>query len=250
MYALYLLPILINSAIAQSTTLYLNLLWPPEKTLTLQASDATATTFEKICPTTTDTTTTSTSIVPPTYNGVGQLLRDVFHEHGTNSTSAPSEMSAYEASILSRYWREESTALYETIPESERGGCVPFTLFQGPETWGFQLTRTDEAGATGVIRSGDCSWKGAFTTASLTCDAYVDMPGLSHASQSGVSVLGHDELRSSLTAFAVATIVTGTATVTGSDAAPRSTAPAPSVPIPTAAMVIAGGAAGIFAVAF
>jgi hypothetical protein len=66
MFVLIIASLLVCTVTAQSpatysTTTYLQLQWIAEKTLTLMSSDATATTYEKICPTTTTTTTTTTS---------------------------------------------------------------------------------------------------------------------------------------------------------------------------------------------
>jgi hypothetical protein len=144
--------------------------------------------------------------------------------------------------------REDSTALYETIPTSDYENCVPFTLIQGPETWGFHLTIAESGLWT---KNGDCTWKGAFTTASLTC--YADLAGtaLLSGTLTETTTLGHEELRSS-TAFAVATIVTAEATG-GSSTGPaktQSTGLAPSVALPTGGMALVGAAAGILAAAW
>ncbi|KAF2846199.1 hypothetical protein T440DRAFT_472047 [Plenodomus tracheiphilus IPT5] len=180
---------------AQSTTLYLNLLWIPQPTLTLVSSDATATTFEKGCPFT--IISTSTSSPTPTSS-------DSFYDYHT-----PEEESQYIDSILSRISREDSTALYETTPTAELGSCIPFTLIQGPETWGFHLTNAEYPGT----KDGACTWKGAFTTAAeITCTADWKAPGLDMSfafTGPQTETLLHQELRANFTAFAVATIVDG-----------------------------------------
>ncbi|KAL6703906.1 hypothetical protein ACN47E_008942 [Coniothyrium glycines] len=213
------------------------MLWRAEKTLTVRASDATATTYEKICPTGTVTTTSSPSPTPSSY--------DPWYDMNQ------SERSAYDASFLSRVLQEDSTALYEAMPTGEYAKCIPFTLIQGPETWGFHLTVAESGLWT---KNGDCSWTGAFTTASITCSIDVAGTAIWSSPLTEISVFGRDELRNS-TMFAIATVVTATATgdsavttTAGGAAAPRSTGGGFSAPVPTGAMVMAGGA-GVFAAA-
>ncbi|KAH9878089.1 hypothetical protein J1614_003306 [Plenodomus biglobosus] len=191
----------ISAVAAQSTTLYLNLLWIPLPTLTLVSSDATATTFEKRCPLNTTSATTS-SATPTSSNFYDGYV-------------SPAEESAYLASLYSRFSREDSTALYETTPTLEPRSCIPFTLIQGPETWGFHLTNP---GAYPGTKDGACTWKGAFTTAEITCTAEWKAPDVSGMDFTftgpEVITIPHQELRADYTAFAVATIVDGQAGAT------------------------------------
>ncbi|CBY01406.1 hypothetical protein IAQ61_003232 [Plenodomus lingam] len=188
--------LLMGAVAAQSSTLYLNLLWDPQPTLTLVSSDATATTFEKGCPFT--TTVSSTPSPTPTSSD----FYDAYF--------SPAEESAYLSSLYSRFSREDSTALYEITASSEFAICIPFTLIQGPETWGFHLTNPGEYPGT---KDGACTWKGAFTTAEITCTAEwkaPDVSGLDFTFTGPETItIPHEELRRDHTAFAVATIVNG-----------------------------------------
>lgn len=107
-----------------------------------------------------------------------------------------------------------------------------------------------------------CNWQGAFTTADLTCTAtqsgYV-------ASGSGLgfatTVFKHSEIesmgviqtaavaRGSGSSYSQTISASPTRSVSGTGAAVQSTGLAPAGPLPTGAMAMVGGAAGILAAA-
>ncbi|KAF2789731.1 hypothetical protein K505DRAFT_420277 [Melanomma pulvis-pyrius CBS 109.77] len=213
-----LVPLLASTAAAQSlvTVTLLNLNWYSLPALTIQRSDATATTYKYDCPaviTTTPYTTTQTQ------------------------------------------------SLASDDPARSRQFCVPMTLIQGPQTWEFNATAI-ESGA--LTRKGECTWKGELTLANLTCTGMLE--GTVYATSiSATTVMNQKDLTGSsfwgLTT--VVAMVTASSTVTTglevdaskSSAAPtgvsneQSTGPAPSVTMPTGAMVFMGGVAGVLGLA-
>ncbi|RAR13442.1 MFS general substrate transporter [Stemphylium lycopersici] len=195
---------------AEYNLTYLSAFWFMPPTLTLVDSNKIATTYEQNCPSTTSATpTTSTS----------------------SSTSdwyigSPSERSALEASYLSSILSYYETAIPATTPQSQVVKCVPFTLFQGPETYGIRLTHTESGLLT---KNGDCSWTGVFTEVPITCDGEVKGTMFNTEISSGSpAVFPQTELRwGTEVGFAVATVVektpeatpqgTGAADATGSE---------------------------------
>jgi hypothetical protein len=98
-----------------------------------------------------------------------------------------------------------STQLPVTTPTAEAESCVPFTLFQGPETWGFDLS---EPHAGGTQLTGRCTWNGAFTAAKLKCTSGRNM--------GTTEFIGQEALRTTENAFAVATLVKAETTASAS----------------------------------
>ncbi|USP80708.1 uncharacterized protein yc1106_07982 [Curvularia clavata] len=140
--------LLAGAAAADYNVTYLDVLWNPAPTLTLVESNSIATTYELQCPTTTTPKPTPTTHADWVY------------------LDSPEESASYFSSLYSRL-RTEFPAV---TPQSIDGSCVPFTLFQGPETYGFRLTDAQPGLFT---MNGDCSWKGEFTKVPITCDAEV-----------------------------------------------------------------------------
>lgn len=201
---------------------------PP--TLTLVTSNEIATTYEQNCPSTTSvtpitSTSSSTSDWYPACTFSGKTPPKPYFK-GSNTCIAPSERSALEASYLSSILSYYETAIPATTPQSQLVKCVPFTLFQGPETYGIRLTHTESGLMT---RNGDCSWTGVFTEVPITCDGEVKGTMYNNELSSGSPVVfPPTELRwGTEVGFAVATVVektpeatlqgTGAADVTGSE---------------------------------
>ena len=157
-----------------------------------------------------------------------------------------------------------STEFPAVTPESIQGRCVPFTLFQGPETYGFRLTDSQPGLFT---MNGDCSWKGEFTKVPITCDAEVKGSLWEREFSSGnPTTFEQSELTMGTSVgFAVATVVektraTSAASVTSAkgESPARETGAASTgsqgvagrAPLPTGVMVMAGGAFAVGAAAW
>jgi hypothetical protein len=130
-----------------------------------------------------------------------------------------------------------STQLPVTTPTAEAESCVPFTLFQGPETWGFDLS---EPHAGGTQLTGRCTWNGAFTAAKLKCTSGRNM--------GTTEFIGQEALRTTENAFAVATLVKAETTATAR--ATKSSGLAMGIARPTGVVAMVGGAAAIGAAAW
>lgn len=150
-------------------------------------------------------------------------------------------------------------------PQSIQGGCVPFTLFQGPETYGFRLTDAQPGLFT---LNGDCSWKGEFTKVPITCDAEAKGTLWEKEFSSGdPQTFEQSELSMGTSVgFAVATVVERTAATTSGASVTSAKGESParetgaastgsqgvagSVPLPTGVVVMAGGAFAVGAAAW
>ncbi|KAL6708721.1 hypothetical protein ACN47E_002417 [Coniothyrium glycines] len=239
--------LLAGAAVAQeSVSVFLP--YPYATALTYVGADATATTFTNSCP-----------------SGSGGFFPAATESEGQGTvTPAPS------ATGRPRVRRQEASS-------SDDLGlltlCEPFTLIQGPYTYGLHLTDPVPDVWTMDL---ECSWKGAtMTAAELTC-TIAQSGALVDSSLSGTvtSTVDKDEV-SSLGPFATLALVsapTGSGSAaqpsgpsgTGAIAPSRSGSASPSAsgastsqsagfapagPLPTGAVAFIGGAAGILAAA-
>ncbi|XP_014555240.1 hypothetical protein COCVIDRAFT_102972 [Bipolaris victoriae FI3] len=196
---------------------YLDVFWIAVPTITLVSSNSIATTYTYQC----DATTTTTTPTPTS----------------TSCTGPPPQTWV----IPSDY-----TELPADTP-THPGPCIPFTMFQGPETYGYRITDKKKGYIT---LDGDCSWTGVFTDAPITCDAQVTITEQTHTYSSGTpTVFQQDDLRS-LTwgggfGYAVATVVekTGAAGTPSEGGGGR-------VALSVGVVIMAGGAFVVGAVAW
>ncbi|EFQ95510.1 hypothetical protein CFE70_007490 [Pyrenophora teres f. teres 0-1] len=240
MLKLFVASLLSSAVHAQHNLTYINLMYRAEPTLTFVSSDATATTYRKVCEaeTTTPTPSSSTEYIAPSLITAG-------YENGR--------------SVALSYY---ATALPASTPLTAPSPCIPFTLFQGPETWGFHLTN---AAFGGLTKNGECTWTGVFTEVPITCDG--DARGGDYGSvvyPSGQpSVWSQSDLRATEELkFAVASVLgmtppastaMPTRTGTGAEAGSKATGSEGGIaggPRPTGLVAMAGGAVGVGVAAF
>ncbi|KAL1793162.1 hypothetical protein ACET3X_008144 [Alternaria dauci] len=178
-----------GAAIAQDSATIFNL-FQFDSTLTVLGSDASATTYQKSCP----SDNAGISVIP------SDLLNteDPFTPDSTPMpTPAP------------RMRRQDDA------PNDDYSLCEPYTIIQGPETYEMHLTDPTPGAWTVDVA---CSWQGAMTTADLTCDATNRgiYPGLSTTETK--SVLSASELQD-MAAYQVVALVTASVAMSGSPTA-------------------------------
>jgi hypothetical protein len=149
--------------------------------------------------------------------------------------------------------------------------CEPYTIKQGPSTWEFHLT--DPTPGVWTLDY-SCNWEGAMTAADMTCTVTLDGSWAEVTEPiTSASVVPSGEFASIEGAIKTVAIVQASQTPLSSGASPSasgssasgsrasgsgasgSAAPTPSTgfapgrPLPTGAMALVGGAAGVFAAA-
>jgi hypothetical protein len=144
--------------------------------------------------------------------------------------------------------------------------CEPYTIKQGPSTWEFHLT--DPTPGVWTLDY-SCNWEGAMTAADMTCTVTLDgswaevtepitsasvVPSGEFASIEGAIVQASQTPLSSGASLSASGSNASGSRASGSGAS-GSAAPTPSTgfvpgrPLPTGAMALVGGAAGVFAAA-
>jgi len=216
------------------------------QTLTLVASDATATTYKNDC--------SRSAGLPPMSS--------------PDSASAQVTPAPTPRALRARQTVSDS-------PDSDDASlCEPYTIKQGASTWEMHLT--DPSPGVWTVDM-NCSWKGTMTAADFTCTATVDgnyvektdrgtttttMPSGS-VSEFGaintVTVLGASGAAASGTPLSSGASPSASGSNASGSGAARSgsgtasptpsTGFAPTRPLPTGAMALVGGAAGVFAAA-
>jgi hypothetical protein len=153
-------------------------------------------------------------------------------------------------------------------PETDAGDvsiCEPYTIKQGASTWEMHLTDPSPGVWTADM---NCNWSGAMTAAALTCTAVVDGSYVAAEEHPTSTYVISEDTVSSFAAMATVAVVDvsgkplssfptasgsaasgSSASVSRSGAAANSpsTGFAPAGPLPTGAMALVGGAAGVFA---
>lgn len=199
---------------------YLDIFWFAAPTITLVSSNSIATTYSYQCDATITLSSTSTPTPTETFDTgpppQSWILPTDYTEHPFNTPTS-------------------------------RAPCIPFTMFQGPETFGFRLTDKEEGFIT---LNGDCSWTGVFTDVPVTCDGEETGAEYTTGYSSGrPSVFAQSDLRSrtwrEAYGYAVATVVekTGAASTPSEGVGGR-------VALPVGVVVMAGGAFVVGAVAW
>ncbi|KAH7402086.1 hypothetical protein DE146DRAFT_454926 [Phaeosphaeria sp. MPI-PUGE-AT-0046c] len=225
------LALLAGSAAAQSTVSLFNL-YEVAKTLVQIGSDATATTYTKSCPS----------------GKVGILASDLPTPSGPASASitpAPRPRFARQVESSARGLSTSSAG------DSEEGDfCEQYTLKQGASTWSFGFK--DPTPGLWTVNL-ECKWQGAITDADMTCTggsegSFVDTAALG----TSTSVIPKAEI-SSMEAIQAVTIITATGAAVPSQTPSGTATPSkglgPAGPLPTGAMALVAGAAGVFAAA-
>ncbi|KAF2792650.1 hypothetical protein K505DRAFT_362700 [Melanomma pulvis-pyrius CBS 109.77] len=274
MHSAKLVVLLAGAAAAQSSVAILNL-FESDKTLTFKGSDSRATTYEHVCaptssganppvqstsivPSIVDSPTTSSSIADPL--ATASLNIDISL---TAILENPTASSIHFAAGSIPNFPFTTQAPKPRVRRDDDDECEPYTLIQGPETWEFHLTDPIPGALT---LDGGCNWKGELTAATITCTVTQNGTALGPPSITA-STLNPSEL-SSFEAIQTLVIVsasvtspngnfsstlspTASATRSGSPTGTtsQSTGIAPSMSLPTGAMVFVGGAAGLFAAA-
>jgi hypothetical protein len=163
-------------------------------------------------------------------------------------TPIPSPPATTPAARLRRQADNSSSDLENAL-------CEPYTMKQGSETW--EIHMTDPTPGEWTVDA-SCHWKGEMTTADLTCtltesgkQANIDGARSETLKPKDITNLGLIQTVSVTSASGSAPASnTASPSPSGSDAPAQSTAMAASGPLPTGAMALVGGAAGIFAAVF
>jgi hypothetical protein len=131
--------------------------------------------------------------------------------------------------------------------DSELEFCEPYTLKQGASTYSLHLEDPSPGAWTVDL---NCNWQGAITAADLTCTAAANGYVVSEDDRgTSTTIFSKGELNT-MEVFSPFTIVTSSrAALASTPASTRSTGFAPAGPLPTGAMALVGGAAGIFVAA-
>ncbi|KAH4004672.1 hypothetical protein HBI13_024850 [Parastagonospora nodorum] len=237
-----------GSAAAQSSVSLFNL-YPYQTTLTQIGSDATATTYQNVCP----SEKAGISVLPSS-------LRPTPDSPGATITPAPTPRV--------RYARQATPTASAGDDDDGFELCEPYTLKQGGSTWEIHMTDPSPGAWTVDV---NCKWQGAIADADLTCVATADGYVVDQSDRgTTTTVISKDEVStmSFISAYAVVTS-SGSASQTPSGSGAKSGAPtasgstsgssaagaapstglAPAGPMPTGAVAFIGGAAGVFAAA-
>lgn len=179
------------------------------------------------------------------------LASQIAHFYLTAPAERSSKSASYSSALVA-WLSYYETALPAQTPSTELESCRPFTMLQGPETWAFHETVSGE-----YTTNADATWTGVMTEVPITVHGdYVN--GGTTLFDNYTSVMQQSELREWPSPFyAVATIVEAATTPTPANTedsnaaigtgtqASGSEGKAPSVSLPTGAMLMVGGAAAI-----
>jgi hypothetical protein len=181
-------------------------------------------------------------------------MANAYTENGEESASAMITPAPKPRAMFARQAMSNS-------PETDDASfCEPYTIKQGASTWEMHLTDPSPGVWTADM---SCNWSGAMTAAALTCTAVLDGSYYQVSERTTSTYVISEDTVSSFGAMATVAVVdtsgkplssfptaaSSGASVSGSGAATHSpsTGIAPAGPLPTGAMALVGGAAGVFA---
>jgi hypothetical protein len=203
------------------------------------------------------------------------VSKDLLHPQLSRLTGAGPTPDSAAAAITpaprARLARQADAMSSTTDGDDDYELCEPFTLKQGASTW--EIHMTDPLPGAWTVDM-NCKWQGAITNADLTCVATADGFAITDKALRGTTTttLSKDELSTMELIGAVAVVTSSGAasasasqttsgaksgapaasaskSSSGAAGAAPSTGFAPAGPLPTGAMALVGGAAGVFVAA-